>query len=253
MDLVPCLIIPDTHRPYHHKKAYKLMLEVAKSVNPQHIYILGDYADFYAVNGHGKHPQLMQLLRDEVCDVIQGLEELDQMFPDAKKTFIEGNHEYRLERYLMQNAPALFGVTSTEDILQLRDRPNWKFIPYGPQQMVRVGGSKLVARHEPLASTAKAAISRAMSSVIYGHIHKREMSYAVDIFGIEHVACSVGWLGDKRLDKIYGYVKAHHNWNMGFGFVWVDPKTGHFFIDPIHILQVGNNVICHFNGKLFKL
>lgn len=251
MDLVPCLIIPDTHRPYHHKKAYKLMLEVASFIQPKHIYFLGDYADFYAVSSHGRHPQLMQLLTDEVCDVIQGLEELDKMFPDAKKTFIEGNHEYRLERYLINNAPALFGTTSTQDILQLRDRPNWTFIPYGPNQMTKIAGSKLRARHEPLAPTAKGTAAKALCSLVYGHIHRIEESHIVGLDGSNHVAFSLGWLGDKRKDLVFGYVRNHHQWQMGFGLVYVDPSSGLFYHQKVHILEIGNKLSCVVNGKRF--
>ena len=71
------LIIPDCHIPYEDKRAYDLMLEVAKDVDPDEIVILGDYADFYAVNSHGKDAELGgSVLMDEVFEVIQRLKEL---------------------------------------------------------------------------------------------------------------------------------------------------------------------------------
>lgn len=127
------LVIPDTHRPYHDKKAYNLMMAVAADLKPQEIVILGDYADFYCVSSHSKDPRVLSILTDEVQDVLDGLDELDKAFPGANKVFIEGNHEYRLERYLTDKAPALFGVTDTEHLLKLNQRPNWKFRPYGPK------------------------------------------------------------------------------------------------------------------------
>lgn len=243
------LIIPDTHRPYHDRRAYKLMIKVAKSLKKyiKEIVILGDYADFYCVSSHQRHPTVLNLLQDEVKDVISGIKELEELFPRAKKVFIEGNHEYRLERYLVSQAPALFGVTETENVLKLQ---NWKFVPYGPNQKYKILGSKLVARHEPLGSSAKATASKSLCSLVYGHIHRIEESHLVGLDGTNHVVFSVGWLGDKRMDKIFGYTKGHQQWQLGFGLAWVDTATGYFYHQKIHILD---NYTCLVNGVLFKL
>lgn len=243
------LIVPDTHRPYHDKKAYALMLEVASYIKPKEICILGDYADFYSVSSHAKDPRVFNMLTDEVIDVLFGLEEFDKLFPDAKKVFISGNHEFRLERYLVDKAPALFGVTSTPHLLEIHGRPNWKFVPYGPNQMHKILGSYLTARHEPLANSAKATASKALCSLVYGHIHRIEESHLVGLDGTNHVCFSVGWLGDKRKDQIFDYVKGHHQWQLGFGIAYVDPKTKFFYHQKIHIM---NNYTCVVNGKLFK-
>lgn len=251
MALKLALIIPDSHRPFHHIKAYKLMLAVANYFGPQEIVILGDYADFYSVTSHSKDPRIFQMLTDEVIDVNNGLDELDNLFPKAKKVFLEGNHCYRLERYLCDKAPALFGVTSTEFLLKLNQRPNWTFIPYGPNQSYNVLGSYLRARHEPLGSSAKATASKAVCSLVYGHIHRIEMSHLVGLDGTDHICFSVGWLGDKRNDKVFGYVKGHHQWQLGFGLVWVDDATRNFYPQTVHILEVNGKLSCSVGGTYF--
>jgi len=246
MDL--SLLIPDTHRPFHDRKAYNLMLQVAVDLKPKELVILGDYADFYSVSSHAKDPRLPHLLEDEVLDVTDGLSEIDVLLPTTKKFYIEGNHEFRLERYLCDKAPALFGVTSIEYLFEFNRRPLWTFIPYGPSQRHRVGGSKLIARHEPLASSAKATASKALCSMVYGHIHRIEESHIVGLEGTNHVVFSVGWLGNAQ-HKVFEYVKTHHQWQHGFGLVWTEPKTGLFYHQKIHILE---NYSCLVNGKLYK-
>jgi hypothetical protein len=225
------------------------MLEVAKDVGVNEIYILGDYADFYAVTAHSKDPSVQHLLINEIAVVLESLNELDVNFKKVKKFFIQGNHEWRLERYLNDKASALFGITSTEHLLEINRRPNWTFVNYGPNQSVKVGGSYLTARHEPLASSAKATASKALCSLVYGHIHRIEESHIVGLDGSNHVCFSVGWLGDKRQDKIYGYVKSHHQWQLGFGLVYVDNVSNYFYHQKIHILD---NYTCVVNGKLYK-
>lgn len=190
------------------------------------------------------------MLQDEVQDVKKGLDELDRLFPKAQKVFIEGNHEFRLERYLMDKAPALFGVTSTEHLLDINRRPRWKFVPYGPNQCHKVLGSKLNVRHEPIARTAELTARKAMASITYGHIHRIQSSYAVGMDGTQHVAFSCGWLGDKKQDKVFSYVKSHHDWQLGFGLVWVDDRNGYFYHQ---VVQIMDDYSCVVNGKKFHI
>lgn len=228
------------------------MLEAAILLQPTHIYILGDYADFYSISSYSKDPRIAGMLEDELVDVLTGLSELDELFPDAKKVFIEGNHENRLERYLCDKAPALFGVTSVYQLLNFDRRPNWQFVSYGPNQMTQIADSKLFARHEPLASSAKATAGKALCSLAYGHIHRIEESHIVGLDGTNHVAFSVGWLGDKRKDAVYDYVKGHNQWQLGFGAVYVDSSTGLFYHNKYHILESDGKLSCVVNGRFIR-
>ena len=248
--LKTALLIPDTHRPYHDRKAYNLMLKAAKDIGVDEIVILGDYADIYALNAHGgKNPTLPTTLIEEIEDVNSGLDELDKLFPKAKKIYIQGNHEYRFERYIFDKCPELFGVTEFRNLIKIDQRINWKYIPYGPNQQYKVGGSYLIARHEPLASSAKATASRALCSLVYGHIHRIEESHLVGLKDDNHVCFSVGWLGDKRNDKVFSYVKGHHQWQLGFGLVYVREETKYFYHNKVHIMD---DYTCVVNGKLYK-
>lgn len=240
----------DTHRPYHHKRAYALMLKVAKDIGIDEINIIGDYADFYWINGHGaKDPRVVTNLMQEVECVNEGLDELDSLFPYAKKRYIQGNHEYRLERYIQNKAPELFGFISCQSLFKIDQRKNWSWVSYGPNQRSRVLGSKLFIRHEPLGNSAKLTAARALCSIVHGHTHRIEESHIVGLDGTNHVAFCGGWLGDKRKDEIYGYVKGHHQWQLGFVLVWVCEKTGYFYHHKVHILD---NMTCVVNGKLYK-
>lgn len=247
MKIKKALILPDSHVPFEDKRAYALMLKVAKYVKPDEIVILGDYLDFYSVSAHAKDSELANLtLKQEVDAGSKRLEELDILFPRAKKVFIEGNHEFRLARYLRDRAPDLFGLVDLPEILGLNKRKNWKWIPYGPYQKYKVLKSKLHARHEPLAGSAKATATRAMASVIYGHIHSIEEHQVVSMDGSNYRAISVGWLGDTK-HKAFSYVKNHAQWSHGFGIVHVLPN-GDWFHQTIHIIDYQ----CVYAGKLFK-
>lgn len=244
-------LIPDCHRPWHHRKAYALMIHVFKALGLDAVYILGDYGDFYGVNGHGpKHPGILQMLKDEVLDINAGLDELDHEFPDAKKYFIQGNHEFRFERYIQNKAPELFGLVSTQELFKMNQRPGWSFIAYGPNQSTPILGSRLMARHEPTGNRPKNVAYQAACSIVYAHIHKIEEESVVTLDGKVHTAFCVGWLGDKRKDEIFGYVKNHHQWQLGFGLVRINPKTGQHYHQKI---AIKDDMTCVVDGKLFSL
>lgn len=240
------------HVPYQHKRATQLMLEVAKHVKVSEIVILGDLADFYFASGHGpKTPYMLNTTVSEVEAVNEFLDSLDKNFKDAKKKYIEGNHEFRLTRFIQNKAPELFGYVDAQALFKIQSRPGWSWIHYGPNQRTQVLKSKLFARHEPFGSSAKATAARALCSLVYGHIHRIESSYVVGLDGKSHIAFSVGWLGDSRKDEVFGYVKGHAQWQLGFGLVWVDEKTGLFYPQAVQILPHGNSVSCVVNGKRF--
>lgn len=241
-DLKQTLLIPDTHIDQEDKRAYDLMLWIASELQggkgPDEILILGDYGDFYSVSSHAKSANAERHLVREVDAVNARLDELDAAWPEATKKFIQGNHEFRLERYINAKAPELFGVTDTQKILKLKER-GWDYVPYTPDQLTQVGKSKLYARHEPLQGgtlPAHGTAIKAGCSVVYGHIHTIQQSQVVMANGDEHLGISVGWLGDKRKDA-FDYVKTHHQWSLGFGVCTWDPKTGLFFVDTVRIFD----------------
>lgn len=228
------LIIPDCHIPYHDERAYNLMLKVAIDIEPDEIVILGDYADFYAINSHGKDPDLQHVLMDEVYEVIEKLKELNKLFPKAKKVFIEGNHEYRLGRYIKNKAPDLYGAVSVDKILELKVM-GYHFVPYCPNQKYNVLGCGLFARHEPLAGgkhVAQNSAEKAMASMIFGHTHRIQEAQTVTMDGKNIKGISSGWLGDQS-HPVMQYVRGHHQWALGFSLV--THYKGTWFNDLVHI------------------
>lgn len=243
------LIIPDCHIPYEDKRAYELMLLVAKDVKPDEIVILGDYADFYAINAHGKDAAIKSgLLQDEVHEVVMRLSQLNKMFPKANKVFIEGNHEYRLGRYINARCPDLYGVFDTASVLELKTL-GYEFVPYGPNQKYRVLGSKLYARHEPLAGgkhVAQNTVEKAMHSVIFGHTHRIQEAQVVTMGGENYRGISSGWLGDTE-HPVFGYVKGHHQWAHAFSVVNV-LDDGTWLNSLIHIIDYK----CYYDGYIYE-
>lgn len=235
------LIIPDTHIPYHDKSAYGLTIDVAEDVGVEEIVILGDYADFYDINAHGKSPEMRMMLKDEVDAVKMHLSELQRRFPRTKKKYIEGNHEWRLFRYICNKAPELFQMIDTRSLLDL-DKYGFEFIPYTPDQGVNVLDTDLIARHEPS--------KKAGCSIIHGHDHRFHELQEVTLDGKIYKVMGSGWLGNKH-HPVYSYVKNHHQWALGASFV-TQLENGLWWRDKLEILQHKKTYQTIYEGNIYE-
>jgi predicted MPP superfamily phosphohydrolase len=238
------LIIPDTHCPYHDKKAWNLMIKVAKDLKPDGIIIQGDFADFYSVSSHSKSPDRVNNLKWEVKEVKKLLKQLDSL--GAKdKIFISGNHEDRLRRYLEDKAPELFGIVDIPELLELKQN-KWKYVSYKGD--IKVG--KLNATHDVNSSGRNAvfdAINTYQGNTITGHSHRICMIVEGNAQGQAHVGASFGWLGDFKAVDYMHRVKVARSWNHGFGIMYLEPN-GDFHLTPVVIF----NNKCAFNGKIYR-
>jgi len=240
------LLIPDSHFPYEDKKAFELMLKVAKSFKPDHSIILGDFIDCYSVSSHSKHPNRALKLKDEVEATREALDRV-KAIGAKNNVFVSGNHEDRLERYLMDRAPELFDFISTPHILELKEK-GFKYIPY--KQSYKLG--KLNVTHDTGVAGRYAhykSMDAFQHNIVIGHTHR--LGYAVEgnAQGERHVTAMFGWLGDVEQIDYMHRVKAIKDWSLGFGIGYLEPKTGTVYLVPIPIV----NYTCVVEGKLYSL
>lgn len=228
------LIVPDTHAPYHDKRAWKLVLNAARGFKPHTLLHLGDLADFYAVSSHSKDPSRTLSLKDEIEVVRELRSDLDSLGA-KRKVFIEGNHEDRLKRYLQDKAPELFGLVSSDELLEL-SKNGWEFYPY--REYAKVG--KVYFTHDTgqggKYSTAR-ALETFQHSVGVAHHHAMQYFVAGDATGKYQVGAQFGWLGDLSKVDYMHRVKVCRSWALGFGIGYHDTKTGVVFLVPVPIVN----------------
>ncbi len=246
MSLEKILFIPDSHHPFSCESAYSLMISASKYFKPDHVIILGDFADFYSVSSHSKDPNRVNHLEEEVQYVIGKLKEIKSL--GAKNNvFVEGNHENRLTRYLSDKAPELFNSVSVDKILQLKQL-GFKFIPY--KDSYKIG--KINITHD-VGSAGSSAVKKALDtfqhSIIIGHIHRIIYMVEGNATGEHHVGASFGWLGDDEQIDYMHKVKVKRDWSLGFGTGYLDTETGIVYVVPIPII----NNTCVVEGKLITL
>jgi predicted phosphodiesterase len=240
------LLIPDCHHPYVDKNAWNLMLKAAREFKPQHVVIMGDFADFYGVSSHSKDPNRALKLKEEIEATKDALDEVKKL--GAKNYhFVSGNHEDRLERYLRDKAPELFNFISIPKILELKEK-GFSYTPY--KQSLKIG--KLNITHDTGTAGRYAhykSLDAFQSNVVIGHTHR--IGYVVEgnASGERHMGAMLGWLGDiNEIDYLH-QIKARKDWSHGFGVAYLDPKTQAVYVVPTPIVN-GTVVI---EGKLVSL
>ncbi len=245
MKLEPILFVPDCHIPYHDKRAFALMLKVARDLKPVHIVSIGDFVDFYAVSAHSKDPARSRNLKWELDQASIALDALDKLGA-AHKIYVAGNHEDRLTRYARDKAPELNGLINIPDLLHLADR-DWQYVPY--KRDTKLG--KLRATHD-VGSTGRNATFSALDtyqhSVVVGHAHRLQYIVEGNAAGETRVAAQFGWLGDIDTIDYMHRVKALKNWALGFGIGYLNPATRYVYLTPVPIV----NYTVVVNGKLYN-
>src|SRR5437667_3838140 len=106
----------------------------------------GDLQDFWEISSYDLSPRSGTEFKREIEIGRSILRSFRRSLPHARITWVEGNHEFRLRKYLIQNAKELYGLpgVSVHDIFDLR-RLEIEYVPCHEQatkctdNLIRVG------------------------------------------------------------------------------------------------------------------
>jgi len=244
------LFVPDSHWPLVDRVAWNLMIQAAQALRPDVIAVLGDYVDMASMSAHPQSDlDSESSVTSEIEQSLAGLDQLDALGA-TRKIFLEGNHERRLQRQIVQRLPALHGAVSVRGMLGLEQR-GWEWHPY--QRLARIG--KLVITHDmrDAGSTAvERALQKAGTDIVIGHTHAMGVVYRGDATGRRKVGAVFGHLTAPEATRYDSPVRVDHFHQLGFG-------TGTLLQDGAVVLQAhpilvdseGYRTVV--DGKLFQI
>lgn len=245
------VVLSDSHHPFHDQRAIDSSLTITKDIRPKIIFLDGDIADCYQISDFNKDPLVGLSLQTEIDSVYKFLLQVRNVCPDSKIIYIDGNHEFRLKRYLIKNAKELVGLTracsgeespalSWPNLLRFKElgiqhvssgRRESQY-RYGKQLMI--GHWDRVNKHSGY--TAKNLIEDKHISLIQGHTHRLGSSYRtvrdhrglpITIAGFEN-----GCLCDLSPEYV-----TDPNWQHGFSVVHKKIGGDRFNIQQIPIID----------------
>lgn len=216
-DVQRWLIIADLHVPYHDSEAVATMLAHADG-NCDGVLILGDGPDAYQLSWWCRDPRRRRF-SEEISDWCRVLDALAELKPQ-RIVWKAGNHEYRLERYLMQKAPELFDVEGFDwpSFCHLKSRGiTWVPAnhPIKYHELSLLHGHEWGNRFSSPVNPARGAFLKAHDCVLEAHGH-RSSQHTEPTLRERPVTCwSMGCLCNLHPE----YRPLGHKWNHGFAYL----------------------------------
>jgi len=225
----------DKLRPMHDRDALSIALQVAEEAQPHQIIFNGDMLDLSDWSDKFiQSPEFSFLLQKAVIELGWWIAQFHNKVPNAKISFILGNHEERLDRAIIRNLPLAYGLKSIDNLdgksllsiqnmIKFNDFDvNWsKQYPYGEiwlNKRTRVSHGKIIAAGAGATAVKFSKLSN--NNEIFGHIHRIET--AIKTVHDHEGSHDVGAYSFGCLCKTDGSVPSNTpnlNWQKGFGLV----------------------------------
>lgn len=186
------VVYGDSHHPHHDPKALRILFGIIEDVRPDCIINLGDCLDCYSISQFDKDPTNIHGLQSEIDMVRAHLHQIAQLAPEARRFYLEGNHEDRLRR-LIWNLPGTakelarlrsFQEAMTWTKLLGLDEIGWTFVPAVGQARYPIL-PRIITKHGTVVRkwsgmSAKGEWERYGQSGISGHVHRLGRFYTSD-------------------------------------------------------------------------
>jgi len=236
------LILPDVHIDTSISREYKTVKKFMVDFKPDETILLGDFADVSALSAWDLDKKRLMEGRRFKLEMNKVNEELDYVQKYSKKvTYLEGNHEFRVGRYLDKN-PEMEGLIEIETMLNL-DKRNIDYKPMN--ELYKLGNMYFTHGMWINKYHANAHLTRLGCNICYGHGHRPQTDSMNMKMQIPHAAYGLGCLCDKAPDYLKGRPS---NWTNQFAVMYSDTKTGNYNMYPINIIK-GSFI---FGGKKYK-
>lgn len=178
-DFTTALVANDFHLPFDDRRVVKLFLSFAKNIKPDTVFLNGDVIDAYEMSRFDRDPRRGATIDKELKMGTELIAQLRSDLPKARIVFVEGNHEHRIRRYIIKNAPSLTWVQGLKlpSLLQL-DKYRVEYIPCDADTFVDTYvqyGPLLVGHFSTCRSqsgaTARALLDQFGTNCLQGHTH----------------------------------------------------------------------------------
>ncbi len=250
MKLRKIIAVPDIQAPQHDPTAVTTALRIIKGEKPDEIVHIGDLIAFDSISRFPKRDrEEARLTADkEIAVANKILDRFDKATDGrAKVVYLEGNHERRLETFIIQNALALgegFRGLTIQEQLHIDER-GYKYVKTHEQPYV-VGELGFIHGWYCNLYHAAKHVRQGGRNLIYGHTHDHQTYTGAHLDHQEpRMAMSIGCLCDFR----QAYLESRpSNWIHGVAIIYVDEATGLFWPHFVPII----NGVAVINGKKYS-
>lgn len=220
------IVLSDIHYPYEDKAAIKAAVNFIDTVKPDTIILNGDILDMYDVSSFDKSPERMQSLQKEIDKATNLFKRLRKVAPNARIVFIKGNHEFRLERYLMKH-PELFSLDALKlpNLLKLKEFNIEYFDKHFKLGSLKFTHGSIVRKFSSY--TAHAELDKNDCSGCSGHTHRLGVCFK------QTPSRYLAWYESGCLCDIHPEYVDEPDWQQGFLYGHINKDSFAVSIIPI--------------------
>jgi|GEM_PF-1674933 len=228
------VIAGDNHCPFNNPKAEAELFQFLKEERPDIFVHCGDLIDFHEISNFRRTPNVPYGLKEEIEMGKEFFERVRGILPRAKIFYIEGNHEFRWRKFLIDYAFVFYDFFSLKlpDLLGLK-KLKVNYVPLKPQankfshNFIQINDFYIGHFDKSLQNagyTARWLRDTFSANVITGHVHRLGVSYKT-YFNSVKLGAEVGCLCS--LEPTY---LSSPDWQNGFGELIIEKDKFRFFL-----------------------
>jgi predicted phosphodiesterase len=234
------LICGDIHYPFDDSRAVNIMLKIQQHCRPETVILNGDILDFAELSHFTRDKLEDKPIRESITDACELIEKL-QRYSDV--VYHMGNHEARLQKYLLSNAPEVEHLIKFNKLINTELNIPIKIVEsigrdtmekYFDDQLL-VGHFNRVSRYS--AYTAKMLVEDYKVNIVQSHTHRLGNFFTTGVDRI-YQGHEAGCLCD--VHPVYTHSP---NWQQGFLMCY-----DAFNIETVRI----RDGECLYRGRMYK-
>lgn len=243
--LMTVMTCSDLHSQWLDQFAWSVFVDSARRIQPDVIVFAGDIFDFYQISSFSKNPRRAMTMQSELDYIIEKVfKVIREACPDAQIDFFIGNHEWRLFKYLCEDAPALASlrVLSFDSIFELEKyrinlvaRPSFLNAKKEKDlENYKVYGGCYVVTHGISCAKQHATneLDKYNMSGASGHVHHYQTNSQRDLYG-NKVWTSMGCMCVLKSGE--EYIADLVRWNQGFNITHIDIPNREAVSEYVHL------------------
>jgi hypothetical protein len=228
------VICGDHHCPHQDETLHRLFCSFLADEKPDLLVLLGDIADYSTVSRHRETEGFRQSVVECNRAVFDVLRDYREASPDTRVVMLPGNHDARVEYYILDKAPGLreIGPAFEEQVSAYSLRRLWRLDELGVDLVSDHDSDwerakfpiteALTARHGYMTSknAGETMLVKHSRSQIQGHSHRMQFTYKTKHDPIDvRLAVQAGTMA--KIEDGLGY-SSEPDWQQGFvyGHTW---------------------------------
>jgi len=240
VNTITTLIAGDCHYPFEDPKAINIMLKIHQHCRPKTVILNGDILDFIELSAFTRDKLEDKPIRESIEDACTLIRKLQRY---STVIYHMGNHEARLQKYLLNNAPEIEHLIKFDKLINTELDTQIEVVEMiGRDSMAKYFNNDLLVGHFGRVSrysayTAKMLVEDYKCNIVQSHTHRLGNYFTTGVDRI-YQGHEAGCLCDVKPVYVHS-----PNWQQGFLMCY-----DAFNIETVRI----KDGECLYRGKVYK-